>query len=138
MWVRIAAHFPVWYEPELLALYRVHGNSSTGRSIRTGENLRDLRRAVSIIRSYLPGNEADAVAELALQRWARFALREHVPELLRMGDPEAALAQVREALKCSRAPNVLYRLLPVLPQLLSFYFRSRTQHIVTLSGKRSP
>ena len=33
MWVRIAAHFPVWYEPEPLALYRIHDSSITARPV---------------------------------------------------------------------------------------------------------
>jgi len=41
MWKRIAARFPVWYEPEPLALYRIHTRSDTSRLMRTGANIAD-------------------------------------------------------------------------------------------------
>ena len=34
MWVRIAAHFPIWYERQPLAVYRMHAASNTGRHLR--------------------------------------------------------------------------------------------------------
>ncbi|MEM6403742.1 MAG: glycosyltransferase, partial [Cyanobacteria bacterium P01_D01_bin.116] len=46
MWVRIAAHYPMWYEPEILVNYRVHSVSLTKRCQRTGQNIRDLSKAV--------------------------------------------------------------------------------------------
>jgi glycosyltransferase involved in cell wall biosynthesis len=46
MWKRIAAQFPAWYEPEPLALYRIHSGSDTSRLMRTGANITDARRAI--------------------------------------------------------------------------------------------
>ena len=53
MWVRIAAHHPVWYEPEPLAVYRKHGISLSGRAARMAvsgnvrtRGLPHLRRSV--------------------------------------------------------------------------------------------
>src|SRR5512143_2035432 len=37
MWVRIASQYPVWYEVEPLAAYRMHSASNTGRHIRNGD-----------------------------------------------------------------------------------------------------
>ncbi|HEV2736567.1 MAG TPA: glycosyltransferase [Longimicrobiaceae bacterium] len=106
MWVRIASQFPVWYEPEPLALYRRHAVSLTGRSLRTGENLRDLRRAVGIYRAYLPAAAAEGAATEALERTALWGV-ELAARLLAGRDRPAALAQLREALRCSRSPRVL-------------------------------
>lgn len=50
MWVRIAAHYPVWYEPEALACYRMsRPGSLTGNSLRTTRIAREMRRACGII-----------------------------------------------------------------------------------------
>ncbi|KAB2832306.1 MAG: glycosyltransferase, partial [Candidatus Brocadia sp.] len=54
MWVRIAAHYPVWYEVEPLAVYRMHLDSNTGRHIRTGEDMRYTREAINMFTAYLP------------------------------------------------------------------------------------
>jgi len=44
MWVRIAAHFPVWYEPEILACFRRHHASETNRVDRAGTEMGDRGR----------------------------------------------------------------------------------------------
>ncbi|MBV8883691.1 MAG: glycosyltransferase, partial [Chroococcidiopsidaceae cyanobacterium CP_BM_RX_35] len=54
MWKRIAAHYPVWYEPELLASFRLHSASESSHLIMAGTNIADIRRAIEISKSYLP------------------------------------------------------------------------------------
>lgn len=50
MWVRIAAHYRVWYEPDALACYRVsRPGSLTGAALETTRLTRDMRRACRII-----------------------------------------------------------------------------------------
>jgi GT2 family glycosyltransferase len=109
MWTRIAANFPVWYEPDPLALYRVHSGSSSGKSRRIGENVVDLRRAIEINRELLGSESADELSARALEITAVTAIRRAGP-MLQAGDEAAARAQVREALKTSRSPAVLERL----------------------------
>ncbi|MBA2671436.1 MAG: glycosyltransferase, partial [Gemmatimonadetes bacterium] len=66
MWVRIAAHYPVWYEPEALAEYRVkRAGSITGGARGTPELIRDLRRSIEVIRSYLSEHLPAPVARQA-------------------------------------------------------------------------
>ena len=50
MWKRVAARYPVWYEPRRLALYRVHTQSDTSRLMQTGANIADARHAIEILR----------------------------------------------------------------------------------------
>jgi GT2 family glycosyltransferase len=109
MWTRIAAAFPVAYEPEPLALYRVHGGSSSGRSRSIGENVVDLRRTIEINRTHLPPERADEITSRALEITAVTAIR-RAGRMLHAGDAAAARAQVREALKTSCSPAVLERL----------------------------
>jgi glycosyltransferase involved in cell wall biosynthesis len=106
MWVRIAANYPVWYEPQPLAEYRRHRVSLTARSIQTAENIRDIRRAVSIYRAYLPPADAARVTRKALELSATWGTG-LAGEMLVAGNRRAAVAQVWEALRCSRSPRIL-------------------------------
>lgn len=109
MWTRIAAAFPVWYEPEPLALYRVHDQSATGRSRQGAENVVDLRRAIEINRARLAPERVDEITARALEITAVTAIR-RAGRMLKSGDGAGARAQVKEALRTSRTPAVLERL----------------------------
>ncbi len=107
MWCRIAANYPVWYEEQPLACYRVHDTSSTSSKIRTGENLRDVRRALDIIAHYLPPASRERIRKESLEHWADDALRFRAPAMLQSGDLRGAANQVLEALLCSRSTATL-------------------------------
>jgi hypothetical protein len=96
----------MWYEVEPLALYRMHSNSSTGRRARTGENIQDLRRAVGIMKEYLPTECADKLTQTALKNYAFSALNT-ANEFFSVGDRYAARNQLREALLCHSSPSVV-------------------------------
>jgi hypothetical protein len=104
MWVRIAAHYPVWYEPEPLALYRVGGASLTSGAMRSGDNVRDLVRVIDLIGPLLPAADAERLRREALETTARTAL-ERARRALGASDA-VALAQVRAAWGVSRSPAV--------------------------------
>jgi hypothetical protein len=106
MWVRIAARYPVAYEPAPLALYRVHSPSLSGRMLRTGENVRDLRRVIEINREHFPAAQADEITRRALREMATTCLR-RARRLLGAGDTEAMWSQVRAALRSDPSPRVL-------------------------------
>ncbi|HAX78636.1 MAG TPA: family 2 glycosyl transferase [Cyanobacteria bacterium UBA11372] len=114
MWVRIAANYPVWYEVEPLALYRMHSNSSSGRHMRTGENMRDVRRAIEIFQPYLPQTNASQLVNQARVNWALDAIGYTIPQMLDRGDLAAATIQIQEALKCSRSLKVIRSLIPLI------------------------
>ena len=106
MWTRIAASYPVWHEPAPLALYRVHEGTVTDRTLRTGANVADLRRAIAINRESLPADRAGPISREAMRITALTALRRG-RRRLGAGDAPAAAAQQREALATSRSPRVL-------------------------------
>ncbi len=54
MWVRIAASYPIWYDPEPLASYRVHEGNETSRLKRRGRDIPDIHRAIQTMRRTLP------------------------------------------------------------------------------------
>lgn len=114
MWCRIAANYAVWYEEQPLAYYRVHDTSSTSGKIRSGENLRDVRRAIDLIEVYLPPASRARIRRQSLEHWADDALRVRAPALLQQGDFAGAAHQVIEALRCSRSPATLRKLAQLL------------------------
>ena len=126
MWVRIAAHYPVWYAVEPLALYRRSTASLSGRSVRTGENIQDFRKATSIVRQYLPDECADKLAKMALKNYAFYALKS-ASELAGAGDTRAAMNQIREAFRCYSSFKVV---------LSSLKVSTRVFYLMMMSGWR--
>jgi GT2 family glycosyltransferase len=106
MWVRIATECPVWYEPEPLALYRVHSTSSSSRKSDTGETIKDLRRAIEIMRTYLPRDRADVLARAATRACAHAAIRRG-HRFVAAGMTTAARAHAREAVRTEPSPTVI-------------------------------
>jgi hypothetical protein len=108
MWVRIAASYPVWYEPEPLALYRIHQNSNTGRHVRSAEDMVYTRRAIEIFRGYLPAERAAEITRSARQTYAWSAL-ESAQRLLEAGDAPGFRAQLWEGLRLATSLPLLKR-----------------------------
>jgi GT2 family glycosyltransferase len=124
MWVRIAARYPVWFEPEPLALYRIHSASSSGRLTRTAESIRDTRRAIEVIRAHLPAEGEAKLAAEARHELATTALR-RARRLIGAGDLAAGSAHLREALRTETSVGVLARSAFVAGLLLSTAARRR-------------
>jgi hypothetical protein len=103
MWVRIAAQYAVGFEPETLAAYRDSGNSLTKRSIRSGQNIRDVRKATEISRRHV---RSIALHRKARESWAMWGLQWSW-KLFEKRDYFAAIIQLWEALRCSHSPVVL-------------------------------
>jgi glycosyltransferase involved in cell wall biosynthesis len=99
MWVRLAARYPIWYEPELLACYRVHANSETSRLNRLGESAADDSRAISVITNYLPA-ASRARSALAMR------LLQNAKSLLVYRQPAKALKSAVSALQLDPSPPV--------------------------------
>lgn len=125
MWVRIAAHYLTGYEVEPLALYRDRSDSLTKRSILSGQNIRDVHQATKIIRAYLPEAVAGELTARAAESWAFWALH-FTQQMLDMGNTKAAMAQLREGLKCSHSLTVMKSAAPLM---LEIVYRSLQQTI---------
>lgn len=106
MWTRIASAYPVWYEPEPLALYRVAGGSLTADAIRSGDSVRQLLQVIEINRERLPAATAAAVTARARRITAATAVERGV-RLARAGDGRGALAQLRASVRADRSPSTL-------------------------------
>ncbi|MEC4818254.1 MAG: glycosyltransferase [Scytonema sp. PMC 1069.18] len=113
MWVRIATQYPVWYEVEPLAAYRLRSASNSGRSVRTGENVQDIRTGLEIVRSYLSNYLPQTTVNKLLnenKEYSALCTLETARQLLSLGDTEGGIAQIREALKCCHSIKVLKKL----------------------------
>jgi GT2 family glycosyltransferase len=108
MWVRIAASYPIWYTPEVLAEYRTHVGSLTSTSLRTGQNGRDLRHVIRVNAGRLP-REISARVNAEAERQCAMWLLVLASRLITRREWRAARAQVREALRFRRSPRVLLR-----------------------------
>ncbi|MBD0289661.1 MAG: glycosyltransferase [Thermoleophilia bacterium] len=118
MWTRIAARFPVWYEPEPLALYRVAGGSLSRSALRTGDNVIQLLQVIEMIRTVLPPERAAELTTTARRVTAHTAIRRGV-RLARAGDRAAALAQLRASVRADHSPRTLLYLLLGIPRVLA-------------------
>jgi glycosyltransferase involved in cell wall biosynthesis len=108
MWVRIASQYPIWYEVDPLAVYRMHSASNTGRHIRNADDVRYNAMAIEIFRSYLPEEIVEKVTRKARETYALSAL-DTAHALLTKQDFSGVAAQIREALRLSRSLKVIRR-----------------------------
>src|SRR3954467_12852814 len=116
MWVRIAAHYPVWYEVEPLAVYRMNPASHSKAAFRTGESARDLRRAISIQRSYLPPARVEELSQEATRMSALATIRRG-HEMVDLGDLGAATRQAREAIRSDPSTLVVRQALRLFSRI---------------------
>ncbi|NEO42602.1 MAG: glycosyltransferase [Moorea sp. SIOASIH] len=106
MWRRIAVHFPVWFEPKVLAHYRSHSSSHTSQLAMTGDNLKDIHKSIEIAREYLPKSIADPISDKA-REYCAFSGINHARYFYDNGCFEVAVAQLHAALACHFSPQVV-------------------------------
>jgi glycosyltransferase involved in cell wall biosynthesis len=96
MWVRIAASYPVWYEPEVLACYRRHEANETARLQRAGADLPDVVAALDWISRHVPAHRRGELRREA-ERRMRWRWHREANRLMEAGRWWPALAQIRRA-----------------------------------------
>jgi glycosyltransferase involved in cell wall biosynthesis len=106
MWVRIACTFPVWYEPERLACYRLHGAADTARVVRLGLDTAGSREAIKVFAEYLPAEYRRRVPRWARKDVARRAVL-LASRFAAQRDLVAAARQLFQAVRTSRSPWIV-------------------------------
>lgn len=107
MWIRIAAHYPVAYSPEKLALYRGgHTSSITGHSVLSGQNVKDIAKVIDIVQDYLPGNRKRELKRSAKRNFS--IAYAGASNRIYYQQRKSAFIQAREALKLSVNIRSLY------------------------------
>jgi glycosyltransferase involved in cell wall biosynthesis len=104
MWVRIAAQYPIWYEPTLLAAYRRHDESNTGRNTRNAEELRYTKIAIELFEPLLPRERAQEIVSRARRAYARTALR-NAEAFAKVPDWPAVRANLAMAARLDPSPR---------------------------------
>jgi glycosyltransferase involved in cell wall biosynthesis len=100
MWQRIAAHYAFWFEPAVLAGYRVHPGSATSRLRLEALDALDNRQVIAFTMAYHPPERAAQLARRARRNFALYALGA-ARELLLLNQPKGAWKQVAAALGMS-------------------------------------
>ena len=134
MWVRIASRYPVWYEPEPLAEYRLHPASLAARSYPTGQNARDMRQAMEIIQTHLAPEHSEPLMRRA-RNFSAVAAVKNARKAARSGDWATARVQMREGWRTSLAPGALAR---VAWMLVSGVVRRGARRIRRVTGNTQP
>jgi glycosyltransferase involved in cell wall biosynthesis len=108
MWVRIAANYPVGYEPEPLAKYRIHNSSNTSRNTATAQNIRDLELGISIMYHYLEQETRDETRAKASRFWAWWALQTAGVMVSKHKDKKGARAQLHAGLRLCKSLKYMW------------------------------
>jgi len=111
MWLRIAQRYPIWYEPEVLAAYRIHGGAETSRLAQVAEDIREVRCFLDEVRSRVPDLDPARLAESRAYHAVNAVIRAET--LFRNRLFSGCLKQLFEAMRLSPSP-------PVLAQILRF------------------
>jgi hypothetical protein len=106
MWIRIAANYPIWYEPSALAACRLHSESETANLMRSGQTVKDIRRCIEISRSLLPPDRADTISGRARETASLQALS-FAWDSFTQGEYRLSLKHVGDGLRCSSSPRVI-------------------------------
>ncbi|MBF2066317.1 MAG: glycosyltransferase [Calothrix sp. C42_A2020_038] len=127
MWVRIAVHYPVYYETEPLAVYRYKPLEDLAPE-RVRQIMQDLRLASVIMKSYLPNHlPSNVVNKLLNQASAGYALWpiKAINKELAQGNISTGLELFKEVVKCNQSLNSLKTTAKVIFLVLKHQLISR-------------
>ena len=113
MWLRIAVHHRVWFDPRPLAVICRDATAETTRLVSDGGQVTDLVAAIEHARSQLPLDRADILTHRARERTALHGL-DLAAAQIRAGRYEAAYSNITAALAASDGPRVVDALRRIL------------------------
>lgn len=134
MWKRIVAHYPIWYEPQPLACYRLHSGSETSQLVKLGKNIADSRESIEISKSYLPESIAQKVSIKARKFYANYAL-DAAQYMLFTGHKTTAINQIKEAFKCRFSLPVIMKTVEIFRSYTIWYTYMSLKKISTKNLK---
>jgi glycosyltransferase involved in cell wall biosynthesis len=111
MWVRVAAHYSFAYTPLQLANYRIHDNSITSRSFQSGNHIKDLNKAISLVEAHLPDDKKQKLKSIAQKNWSKYLARTSDIVYHRYKKPKQAVTQAILSLKLNVNRITIYFLL---------------------------
>lgn len=114
MWLRIAASYPTAYHPEILAEYRKHAESISGRYILTGQNIRDLKTVMHISKAYFTPSRWASVHQQASVFYAHYAINTARRIWGTLHHKKGTIAQIREAMRLHQDMGIWIQSLKLL------------------------
>ena len=117
MWVRIAANYEMGYTPEVLAEYRKHHTSISGKSFVTGQNMASLEWVMREIQRHLPMQKRGSILAKSRNFYAHYGLRVANTLWGRFKDKRGASAQALAAWNMSRDAGLLYKIIKLYTRI---------------------
>jgi len=108
MWQRIASQSLVWFEPAVLACYRVHSDSATARMRLNAADTREVRELIDLTMTYHSPVRGRVLARKARSYYAGLAVL-HARDLLVDGRFRSACKQIVGALRLSPSPHIIFQ-----------------------------
>jgi glycosyltransferase involved in cell wall biosynthesis len=109
MWQRVASEFSFWFEPSILASYRVHPNSATSRMRLNAADIREVREVIDLTTAYHSPARGRMLARKARSFYAELAIL-HAREMLVETGFRPAWKQVIEALRLCRSRRIIWQI----------------------------
>lgn len=117
MWVRIASQYTMGYIPDILADYRRHFSSISGRSFMTGKNMQELAAVMNKIQGYLPEQKRDHILSNSKKFYAHYALRIANEIWRKLKNKNGAMAQAKAAWKMNPDLPLLYKIIKLYTRM---------------------
>jgi glycosyltransferase involved in cell wall biosynthesis len=113
MWQRIASQFSFWFEPSILACYRVHPDSASSRMRRDAADAREVRELIDLTTAYHDPARGRVLARKARSYYAGLSVLYAREMLVKVGF-RPAYSQILEALRLCRSPRILLQVCSLL------------------------
>lgn len=109
MWQRVASQFSFWFEPSILACYRVHPNSATSRMRLEAADVREVREVIDLTTAYHSPARGRLLAGKARLFYAELAIF-HAREMLVAVGFRPAWRQILEALRLCHSRRIIWQI----------------------------
>jgi glycosyltransferase involved in cell wall biosynthesis len=117
MWVRVASQYSMGYIPDVLAEYRKHFSSISGRSFLTGKNMRELATVMHKIQEYLPEPKRQEIISNSKKFYAHYALRVANDIWCKLKNKQGASAQAKAAWEMNPDLPLLYKIIKLYTRM---------------------
>lgn len=114
MWSRIGKHYSVGFIDKVLAEYRMHSNSNSGKYVMSGENIRDLRRGISIINGHIEDPLLKRLSKKEATNNHAFSAINQANSFLKSNKKENARNQLKAAFSTSNSIGINFLLFKTL------------------------
>jgi len=109
MWQRVASQFSFWFEPSILACYRVHPAAATSRMRLDAADVREVREVIDLTTAYHSPDRGRVLAGKARSFHAELAIF-HAREMLVEVGFGPAWKQIPEALRLCHSRRIVWQI----------------------------